>query len=180
MLRLRSHLASLLLLALALTASAAPNHEMILGTWNKNSWIREVLDFYAAVDRRTPREGIRTFVGEDVHFRIRLPGHTVSEAEGFPGFAEKLEGIYEKYPLVDRTLDRFEVEPAEDGGARVRFRLTSLVLQPDGDVQVALRAGMTFLYRMGQDGRPRIVGYEARPQLSTVSKTVWERFKNLF
>lgn len=179
----RSILAALLLATLALPAAAAAppeGPELILGRWNKNRWISEVFAFYGDVDRREPREVIRARMGEDVYFRIRVPGKTLSEARGFDGFAEKLEGIYQKYPVVDRTLDGFEVVPAEPGRVDVRFRLTSLVLRPDGDVEVALRAGMRFGYRLGDDGRPQIVEYEARPQLSTIPKTLWERVKNLF
>ena len=69
-------------------------------------------------------------------------------------------------------MDRFAVTRRDDGGVDVAFRLTSLVRREDGDVEVALRAGMRFAYRVTADGRAEITEYEARPKLSTVTKTV--------
>lgn len=162
-------------------AGSSASHSQILGTFNKNRLIAEVHSFYSKVDQRTPPQELRGHVdAERIHSVVRFV-KVLKESHTFAEFSETLEGVYAKYPVVDRTLDRFEVEQLSDDRYSVRFRLTSVILRPEtGDVRFAFRASMRFDYAIGEDGRPRIVEYIATPQLSTASKTLWERIKDMF
>lgn len=152
----------------------------ILSSRNKNYWAMEVHRFYSKVDRVAPLEEIHEHIADDVESKVTFV-KTLRESQGWEGFAESLSGVTEKYPLVDRSLDQFEVEPGPDGTTEVRFRLTSKILKPESRrVRFVFSAKMLFAYRDSPEGSPKIVKYLARPSLSTVPKTLWERFKGLF
>lgn len=147
------------------------------GRRNKNGMIAEVFKFYAAVDAKAGDAEISQFLAPDVHSLVKFANR---ESHGIESFLESYHGVNEQYPLVDRTLDQFEVEPLEGDQVRIRFRLTSEIFKPSGRTRLVFRAQMRFDYRVAADGKMQIVEYIARPSLSTVPKTLWAWVTNFF
>ncbi|MCO4781394.1 MAG: hypothetical protein KC646_03665 [Candidatus Cloacimonetes bacterium] len=146
--------------------------------FSRNEITSFLYKFYGIAGKITKREEIMPYLNQDSFYvNVKI---LKREFTGADKYVDGLFDLREKYPTIDRYIDKVDVTFLEPKKYQVKFRLTSQLYDENDKFLATFRARLTFEYLENDSDIPTVTKYLATPSLKTIPLTIKEKVKHFF